>query len=187
VVRNAGGTNAFELQDNAAGSLISAVAPGEAIEAMLTADGTAAGTWQLYELLRIVSNVAQLYRNLNCNDKIIQRAEFLDYSEALVVANSGASYGLNLESGNNFEITLTDNVTFSASNPPASGKAGGFALKTIQDGTGGRSITWFSGIKWVSGSPPSISTGIGKKDRFVFLTNDGGSTWDGLVSGLDLR
>jgi hypothetical protein len=42
-----------------------------------------------------------------------------------------------------------------------------------------------SGIKWVSGTAPTLtSSGL---DRLVFETYDGGSTWIGTLSAKDIK
>jgi hypothetical protein len=57
--------------------------------------------------------------------------------------------------GNFIKATLTGNVTFTVSNmrPGTS-----YVLILIQDGTGGRTITWPSGIRWPSGTAPTLVT-----------------------------
>lgn len=124
-----------------------------------------------------------LQGNLNFADYLCQSPEIRDYSETCVVANSGTSYTINLESGNVFEITLTGSCTLAFSNPPASGKAGSCTLILRQDATGGRSVTWPSSVKWPGGVPPTLSTGANQVDILVFLTTNGGATWYGFLAG----
>lgn len=76
--------------------------------------------------------------------------------------------------GNFFKRTVNGNVTFTFSNPPASGNDFLFML-TITHTSG--TITWPGSVSWAGGSAPSLSTG--KVHRFIFHTNDGGSTWGG--------
>ena len=38
----------------------------------------------------------------------------------------------------------------------------------LAQGAGGNTVTWWSGITWVAGSPPALSAGAGKRDLFSF-------------------
>lgn len=53
--------------------------------------------------------------------------------------------------------TLTDNVTFTFSNPVVGAV---HRLILVQDGTGGRTVTWPSSVKWPSGTAPTIPSAI---------------------------
>lgn len=57
-----------------------------------------------------------------------------------------------------------------------------FHLKLFQDGTGGRTVSWWTGIKWPNDTAPVLSTGIWKADWFTFIQTSS-SGWDGFYSG----
>jgi hypothetical protein len=109
------------------------------------------------------------------------------------VSSSGGSTTINCEAGNVFSHTLSENTTFTISNPPANGTAYGFSLKIIQDASAsGYTVTWPSAILWpnsdqyaASGVPLLTST-ASAVDQFVFYTHDGGTTWYGFTAGLNL-
>lgn len=63
-----------------------------------------------------------------------------------------------------------------------------FALKLTQDGTGSRTVTWFSSIKWAGGSAPTLTTTAGHSDWLGFICTDasGSPKFDGFVIGQDL-
>ena len=122
---------------------------------------------------------------LNMADNVVQRAELKDYAESHVAANSTATYTIDLENGNVFEITLTADCTFTFSNPPVSGKAGSFTLVLKQDGTGGWAPTWPASVDWAGGSAPTLTSTASAVDILTFLTTDGGTTWYGFLAGLD--
>lgn len=42
-------------------------------------------------------------------------------------------------------------------------------------------ITWFSGIRWLDGTAPTLV--VGKTYRMAFFTKDGGASWDGMSVG----
>ena len=77
------------------------------------------------------------------------------------------------------------NVTFTFSNPPATGKAGSFTLKWIQDSSD-RTITWPTSVDWAGATAPTVTSGSAKVDIYVFTTFDAGTTWYGFQSGADL-
>jgi hypothetical protein len=95
---------------------------------------------------------------------------------------AGANVTINLQDGDNFTHTLSENVTYTFSNPAASGKVSMFSLKVIQDSTA-RSITWPTSVDWSSATAPTLTTTSGGVDVFVFATYDGGTTYYGFVAG----
>ena len=95
---------------------------------------------------------------------------------------TGANVTINLQDGDNFTHTLSENVTYTFSNPAASGKVSMFSLKVIQDSTA-RSITWPTSVDWTSATAPTLTTTSGGVDVFVFATYDGGTTYYGFVAG----
>ena len=100
---------------------------------------------------------------------------------AAVTSSSNATT-VNCEAGNMFSHTLTENTTFTFSNPPASGTAYSFTLKITQDSTA-RTITWPAAVDWPSAEAPTISAGSGQVDVFVFFTTDGATTFYGFTAG----
>jgi hypothetical protein len=119
------------------------------------------------------------------NDQEMNRVKLKDYSETTVIANTGATYTIDLESGNVFNLTLTGNCTYTFSNPPASGSAGAFTLIQNQDGTGSRTVAWPASVEWAGGSAPTITSTASSTDVFTFITTDGGTTWYGFTGGQD--
>jgi hypothetical protein len=101
--------------------------------------------------------------------------------ETSITSSSGTAT-INCRDGNVFSHTLTENVTYTFSNAPASGRAFGFTLKVVQDSTA-RTITWPTSVDWSGGEAPTISAGSGEVDVFVFYTHDGGTTWYGFTAG----
>ena len=85
-----------------------------------------------------------------------------------------------------FEFQLTQNITsITLANVPAAGILGSFMIIITGDGTP-RSVTWPVGFKWPSGTAPSITSTLNKKDIYVFFSSDGGSTWQAFISGQNL-
>jgi hypothetical protein len=59
--------------------------------------------------------------------------------------SSGAAKTIDWNNGQKQKVTLTANTTLTFTAPLG---AGSFTLRLIQDGTGGRSVTWPATVKW---------------------------------------
>lgn len=102
--------------------------------------------------------------------------------ESTTITSSSNAATLNLRDGNSFLHDLTENVTYTFSNPAASGKVSMFVLKVIQDSSA-RTITWPSSVDWAAATAPTLSAGNNNVDVFVFFTIDGGTTYYGFTAG----
>ena len=125
--------------------------------------------------------------NVNFQDLLLQRPELRDYSETVGTPSiSAGTLVLDLETANVFNVTHNANITtLTISNPPASGKCGNFTLHLTQDATGGRTLTFPASIKWSGGTVATITTTASKKNKFVFDTLNGGTSWDCALIGKD--
>ncbi len=127
----------------------------------------------------------------NWADNQIDRVEFKDYSFTTTSPSSAAgTLILDMENGNYFDVTLTENVTtLTLSNPPASGKAGTIIFIASQDAGGGNVITWPGSVIWEqdTGGSPDQTTSGNAIDIYMLLTVDAGVTWYGFVLGLDMK
>ena len=107
--------------------------------------------------------------------------------EFTAVTSSSNATTVNSHDGTVFSHTLTENTTFTFSNPASSGKASGFSLKIVQDASAsGFTVTWPAAVDWPSGTAPTLTSTASAVDQFVFYTHDGGTTWYGFVTGQDL-
>ncbi len=112
-------------------------------------------------------------------------------AQMLVAANTiqtytpsnGGTATLNLALGNIHHITMpAGNITIAISN----GTAGQcFIIRILQDSVGGRTVTWFTTIRWVGGSAPSLTTGASKADTLGFEIT-GTNTYDGFIVGQNI-
>ena len=104
--------------------------------------------------------------------------------EYVAVTSSSNATTVNLQDGTNFSHTLTENTTFSFSNPASSGKVSAFTLKLVQDsGASGFTVTWPSSVDWPSATAPTLTATASAVDYFVFITHDGGTTYYGFTAG----
>jgi hypothetical protein len=119
-----------------------------------------------------------------CADNLVTRATLKDYAiEGSAIGNVGATRTLDLNDANFFSATLDQACTFTFSNPAASGDFCGFSLALTNGGA--FTITYPASVDFVGGVAPTL-TAAGL-DLLVFLTYDGGTTYLGLVAGLDIK
>lgn len=115
------------------------------------------------------------------------------------VTISSTSATLDVRDGSVFQLTLASNISaggFDWNNHAASGHVSSFVMKVIQDGTGSRTIAWpdhgVGGdtnnvtVRWPGDTAPTLSSGAGDVDVFVFFTHDGGTNYYGFTAGLDM-
>ena len=104
--------------------------------------------------------------------------------EYVAVTSSSNATAVNLRTGTNFSHTLTENTTFTFSNPASSGKMSAFTLKLVQDsGASGFTVTWPSSVDWPAATAPTLTATANAVDYFVFITHDGGTTYYGFTAG----
>jgi hypothetical protein len=118
----------------------------------------------------------------------------VDITGELIVDSYNETYGavtsssnattVDCEAGNAFSHTLTENTTFTFSNPPDSGTAYSFSIEIIQDASAsGYTVTWPASVDWPAATAPTLTATASAKDVFVFYTRDAGVTWYGFTAG----
>lgn len=122
--------------------------------------------------------------NVDITGEII--ADSYNESYAAVTSTSNSTT-INCETGNSFTHILTQNTTFTFSNPPSSNISYTFSLKLVQDASAsGFVVTWPVSVDWPSATAPTLTATASAVDYFVFTTHDGGTTWYGFVAGQGL-
>lgn len=101
-----------------------------------------------------------------------------DYKEAVVTANTGTAYTINIANGTVQILTLTGNCTFTFPTPTA-GES--FILLLRQDGTGSRTVTWPAAVRWPGGTAPTITSTASRQDKYIFTSD--GTNWYGSDAG----
>jgi hypothetical protein len=100
------------------------------------------------------------------------------------VTSTSNATTVNLNNATNFSHTLTENTTFSFSNPASSGESSTFTLKIVQDASAsGFAVTWPTAVDWPAATAPTLTATASAVDYFVFITHDGGTTWYGFTAG----
>jgi hypothetical protein len=115
-------------------------------------------------------------------NKTIEAGTFTNgYTEETVTANTSTAYTVDLANGSLQILTLTGNCTFTFPTPVA-GKS--FIMILKQDGTGSRTVTWPSSVKWPASTAPTITSTASKADKYIFTAIDS-SYWLGSTGGLN--
>jgi hypothetical protein len=116
---------------------------------------------------------------------LLQELKATSYNETYAAVTSASNATtVNCEAGNTFMHTLTENTTFTFSNPPATGTAYTMSVEIIQDASAsGFAVTWPSSVDWPTATAPTLTATASAKDVFVFTTRDGGTTWYGFTAG----
>ena len=187
----ASGTQEFEVNDGGTtkkvtGAQIAAYVNGELTLADLGITSSAAeinytdiATLGTSEASKVVTADA------NGDVTLTQELKATSYNESYVaVTSSGAATTVNCEQGNTFSHTLTENTTFTFSNPPATGTAYSMSVEIIQDaGASGYTVTWPTSVDFPAATAPTLTATASAVDVFVFTTRDGGTTWYGFTAG----
>lgn len=92
----------------------------------------------------------------------------------------GGTATLDCSLSNIHKITMpAGNITIALSNV-TTGQV--IKIDITQDGTGSRTVTWFSTIRWADGVVPTLTTTASKRDSFGFECT-GSGTYDGFIMG----
>ena len=106
---------------------------------------------------------------------LLQELKAASYNETYAAVTSASNATtVNCEAGNTFMHTLTENTTFTFSNPPATG---------TDAGASGFAVTWPTSIDFPAATAPTLTATTNAVDVFVFTTRDGGTTWYGFTAG----
>lgn len=89
----------------------------------------------------------------------------------------------NIKESKKHQFVLTQNETLTVSNVE---EGDIFFIKLIQDATGSRTVTWFSGISWAEGgTEPVLTTTANKADTLIFIAKSP-TTFDGFILGQNI-
>jgi hypothetical protein len=129
---------------------------------------------------RNISNIGNIF----LADGTLSRPKIIDYALTINALGSGSgTRTINLELGNYITATSGGTTTWTFSNPPANGIAGGFVLEYTNGGA--HTQNWPASTAWPGGTAPTLTaSGV---DVLVFITDDGGTVWRGMISMLDSK
>jgi hypothetical protein len=101
---------------------------------------------------------------------------------AIVADADAATVTFDVDRGDKHAVTLGGNRTLAVANDN-DGQV--FMVILKQDATGGRTVTWWAGIRWPDGTAPTLTATAGKEDTFSFLRRGAGD-YMGFVVGQNL-
>ena len=151
-----------------------------------TSDTTMAGsgtdkkiTWA--NLVASIANYAHTLVNKTLTKPTLNGS--IQGSASYTPAGAGTAT-LNLSTANRHCITMpAGNISIAISNATV-GQI--FIIEITQDGGGSRLVSsWFSTIRWVNGTAPTLTTTGSKRDVFGFVCT-GSNTYDGYAIGYNI-
>ena len=161
----------------------------EKLEAKVGVDGSAVTTTHDYKLSGVTGTdkAASLTGTENLTNKTLTTPALtkpvVTASTQTVVADSdGATITFDLDAGNVHTVTLGGNRILALSNADTGQY---FVLELTQDATGSRTVTWFTTIRWVDGTAPTLTTTAAKRDVLGFRCT-GTNTYDGYIIGQNI-
>jgi hypothetical protein len=98
------------------------------------------------------------------------------------LGNASGSMSINLANGNYFTATSTNTTNWSIDNTPTN-RAVGFVLAIVSGGA--QTQQWPVAVKWPNATAPTLTEA--GQDTLTFITDNGGTTWRGVLSIKDSR
>lgn len=104
-------------------------------------------------------------------------------SEAYKTLTDATTITIDQHRGDDFKVTLGGNRTIALTNPT---EAQSVLVLITQDGTGSRTLSWPSSIKWPGGTAPTLTTGANKSDWIgIKCVNASTPIYHGFIVGQD--
>lgn len=144
----------------------------------------AIGASDPYEILGYVTVADSASSIVDANITDARRRVYIKMSAPIERIDFADPFNIDLGKSIKFEITLTADAE---PNEPISMEDGDvFKIDVIQGGSGGYVLngTWWSSIKWPSGSAPTFSTGVGKIDKFIIEKR--GTDYEGAIYSIQV-
>lgn len=150
--------------------------------------GTATPTWG--SIQGIPANVQALSTTTSISFSTASSTQVAlkNLQEYVVSSSITTSYTIDLTSSSLFRLTPTNSSTLTftgAPNTPSLAKT--FTVMIVQGGSGSNTITWPGTVKWSGAASPTLSTSVTAVDTLQFMSLDLGATWQGYLSGVDMR
>ena len=98
-------------------------------------------------------------------------------------ATAGGTTTLDLNSADNWIVTLGGNTTMGDPSNEKLGQSG--SIWMVQDGTGSRTAAWNSAFKWTGGTAPTLTTTASAIDRIDYIVKAAGEV--NAVASLDVK
>lgn len=115
-------------------------------------------------------NVGNLSMNANSTVSVYTSTNYISN-----IGMTGTYANLDLSAFNYFTAIANDNTIFQFENTHSGSIAESFILELTNGGS--FTITFPTSVKWPGNSAPTLSTGSGNTDVFVFMTDNNGTTF----------
>lgn len=125
------------------------------------------------------TKVVTLTATQTLTNKTLTKPTINGYAGAYTSNSDAETVTFSMAASNMHTVTLGGNRTLAVSNV-TTGQC--FIINLVQDGTGSRTVTWFTTIRWAGGSAPTLTTTASKRDVFGFICT-GTDTYDGFIVG----
>src|SRR3990167_1218017 len=102
--------------------------------------------------------------------------------QGVTADTDGSTITFDMTSANVHTVTLAGNRILAVSNVTA---GQWFVIRLLQDGTGSRTVTWFSTITWAGAAAPTLTTTASRADLFAFFAKTA-TTFDGFIVGTNI-
>lgn len=165
------------------------ISGGNLIDYVRGVDGTTEQAHSAGAVVEMVWNAADWNDNVDWGlvqhnqDGTHKNSKVVTVGRVTYTPNSGATSILDLSASSQHDITMpAGNITISISNATIGQK---FLVSITQDSVGSRTVTWFTTIRWVDGSAPTLTTTANKRDVFGFIVT-GSGTYDGFTVGQNI-
>ena len=155
-----------------------------AVATKVGADSSAVNTTHDYKLSGVADGdkAVSLTGTETLTNKTLTKPTINGSVGAYTADSDAATITFDMAASNVHAVTLGGNRTLAVSNVSV-GQC--FILRLLQDGTGSRTVTWFTTIKWAGGSAPTLTTTASKADAFGFICTSAGN-YDGYIIGQNI-
>lgn len=188
------GTSTITLGGNftTSGAFATTLTTTGATNVTLPTSGTLATTAQLPTLASLgglSTSGGTMSGNVDFANNELIRPQMINYSETAPNVTAASTTTLDVSTGNTFNLAqAVDITTLTLTTAIATGSSCSFTLIRTKDATAtARAITWPASVKWGGGTAPTLTQTTGAVDILEFFTINGGTTWYGFASGLNVH
>lgn len=146
--------------------------------------------YQAKDTFSLVGDILTLSSGCDGGDKVVVKisvtqapSSSLSGKIITVVADAGSTYGINITNSIVFDITLTEDCTFTFPSTLVSNYLQEFIIYLKQDTTGGWTPSFPSSVKWADDTPPTLDETPSTLNIIRFFSLGDASRWYGEIIG----
>ncbi len=103
------------------------------------------------------------------------------------LGNTSGAVTLRAQDASVYTMTLVADVTVTLETTLDTALSSAISVFVHQDATGGRAIDWTPSVRWEGAVQPIAAPAPEAVSVYTFITNDGGLSWYGFQTGVDMR